>query len=95
MIEIGTGATLQYGSDSYPATVIEVKSERLVVIQEDTATRLDNGGPYTESQQYAYTPNPDGRTLKVSLRKSGYWRTVGGDTLVFIGNRRMYRDPSF
>lgn len=92
---IGMGATIHVGSDSYPATVIQVtRNGKRVVIQEDIATRIDNNG-LSESQEYTYMPNPQGEIHIVTLRKDGRYRETGGKTPVSIGYRRKYYDPSF
>jgi hypothetical protein len=92
---IGMGATIQVGSDSYPATVIQVTNNgKRVVVQEDIATRVDTNG-MSESQQYTYEPNPNGTIYIATLRKDGRWRVTGGKTPVSLGFRRKYYDYSF
>lgn len=92
---VGMGATIHVGSDSYPATVIQVtRNGKRVVIQEDTATRIDSNG-MSESQDYKYEPNPQGEIHIVTLRKDGRYRETGGKTPVSIGFRRKYYDFSF
>ena len=92
---VGMGATIHVGSDSYPATVIQVtRNGKRVVIQEDIATRIDNNG-MSESQDYTYEPNPKGEIHIVTLRKDGRYRETGGTTPVSIGFRRKYYDFSF
>jgi hypothetical protein len=92
---IGMGATIQVGSDSYPATVIQVTNNgKRVVVQEDLATRVDDNG-MSESQEYTYQPNPQGTIYIATLRKDGRWRVTGGKTPVSLGFRRKYYDFSF
>jgi len=92
---IGMGATIQIGSDAYPATVIQVTNNgKRVVVQEDTATRVDNNG-MSESQQYTYEPNLQGTIHIATLRKDGRWRLTGGKTPISLGFRRKYYDYSF
>lgn len=92
---VGMGATIHVGSDSYPATVIQVtRNGKRVVIQEDIATRIDSNG-MSESQDYKYEPNPQGEIHIVTLRKDGRYRETGGKTPVSIGFRRKYYDFSF
>lgn len=95
--DVGDGATYGVGSDCYPFTVIRVSdSGKTAWIQEDFAKRIDKGGPYTEMQYYEYSPNPDGRVMRVSHRKNGAWRPVGSDhSCVIFGARRKFRDPHF
>ncbi len=64
---VGMGATIHVGSDSYPATVIQVtRNGKRLVIQEDIAIRIDNNG-MSESQEYTYEPNPHGDIHIVTL----------------------------
>jgi len=92
---VGMGATIHVGSDSYPATVIQVtRNGKRVVIQEDIAIRIDNNG-MSESQEYTYEPNPQGTIHIVTLRKDGRYRESGTTTPVSIGFRRKYYDFSF
>lgn len=92
---IGMGATIQIGSDSYPATVIQVTNNgKRVVVQEDTATRVDANG-MSERQDYTYEPNPQGTIHIATLRKDGRYRLTGGKTPIHIGSRRKYYDYSF
>lgn len=93
--EIGMGATILMYSDRHAATIIDIHPNgKRIVIQEDTATRTDNNG-ISESQAYTYTPNPNGETHTVSLRKDGSWRISKSKTQVGIGYRREYYDYSF
>ncbi len=95
MPTIGMGATIQVGSDRYPGTVIQVtQNGRRVVIQEDDATRTDNNG-MSESQEYTYQTNPNGRLYIATLRKDGRYRLMGEKTPVYIGKRNKYYDFSF
>lgn len=95
MPTIGMGATIQIGSDSYPATVIQItQNGKRIVLQEDNATRTDNNG-LSELQEYTYQANPNGAIHIATLRKDGRYRLTGGKTPVSIGIRRKYYDPSF
>jgi hypothetical protein len=96
--EVGMGASICVGSDSYAATIIEVSTDKKkVVIQEDKATRAE-GFDYFSNQVYDYEPNEFGAKYSYSLRKNGYWHQVGQGTkgsFLSIGNKREYQDPSF
>lgn len=95
MPTIGMGATIRIGSDSYPATIIQVtRNGRRIVLQEDNATRTDNNG-LSELQEYTYETNSNGTTHIATLRKDGRYRLTGGQIPVSLGNRRKYLDPSF
>lgn len=92
---VGVGATIRVGSDSYPATVIQVtQNGKRIVLQEDDATRIDNNG-LSELQEYTYQTNPNGTIHIATLRKDGSYRLQGEKTPVSIGIRRKYYDPSF
>lgn len=92
---IGMGATIRIGSDSYPATIIQVtRNGKRIVLQEDDATRTDKNG-LSELQEYTYQSNPNGTTHIATLRKDGRYRLQGEQIPVSIGIRRKYYDPSF
>lgn len=92
---VGMGATIHVGSDSYPGTVIQVtRNGQRVVIQEDTATRIDNNG-LSESQEYTYETNLNGEIHIATLRQDGTYRITGSKVPVSLGFRRKYYDPSF
>lgn len=94
---VGMGATYSVGSDRYAFTVIRILSPTRIVLQQDNYKRTDNNG-LSESQEYEYTPNPDGRVVTVSLRKGDKWVEVGmpkQSSGYWLGKRRTYLDPSF
>lgn len=91
--EIGMGATICHWSDKTAATVVYITPKRLI-LREDHATRVDKNG-MSESQEYAYSPNPEGREWFVSLRKDGTWRVSKSKEIVTLGVRRQYHDYSF
>jgi len=93
--EVGMAATIHIGSDSHPATVIQVtRNGKRVVVQEDLATRTDNNG-MSESQQYTYQADPTGAIYIATLRKDGSYRVTGGKMPIHLGSRRKYYDYSF
>lgn len=92
---VGMGVTRGAGSDAYPYTVVEILGPRRIVVQADDYRRTDDRGPFTEQQDYEYTPNPDGHRLTLSLRKDGAWKQMRSSQIYWLGNRRAYRDPSF
>lgn len=93
--EVGQGATLIYWTDRTPATVVAIeRNGRLIVVQEDTATRTDSNG-MSDAQSYEYERNPNGRTHEATLRKDGSYRLKGGQTRVALGARSKYHDFSF
>ncbi len=92
--EVGMGATILMYSDRHAATVVEILSPKRILIQEDTATRTDKNG-MSESQEYAYSPNPKAPVREFSLRKSGRWVEKKGSTVLMLGERDHYYDYSF
>lgn len=91
---VGMGATLISWSDRYPYTIIQVITDRKIVVQEDNATRIDSNG-VSESQNYEYSPNPDGQTYTLTKRKNGQWKVSKDGTKFAIGYRSKYYDYSF
>jgi hypothetical protein len=98
--EVGTGCTVLLWTDRKAATVVASFVERkrtYVTVQYDTATRTDDNG-MSESQDYAYEPNPNGIKRDFELRPDGRWSERGsrgkGNGLL-IGVRQAYHDYSF
>ena len=92
---IGAGATIYYYSDCSPATVIRVtQNGKKIFIQEDKYTRLDKNG-FSELQQYSYEPDSEGTIHVATLRADGTYKIAKSKTVVAIGIRRRYWDPSF
>jgi hypothetical protein len=95
--EVGMGVTYCCGSDRYPFTIIEVVSDKKIVVQRDNYKRIDNNG-YGGQQEYEYQQDSEGVTKIITLRKNGRW-IAQGDPLsahgYLIGERRAYLDPSF
>lgn len=89
---VGMGITIAGYSDRRVATIIKVgPSGKTFIAQEDFARRVDNNG-MSDCQTYAYSPNPNGRTVVIIKTKHG-WRTEGCGVL--IGFRNAYHDYSF
>lgn len=96
-LKVGIGATEIVGSDRYPYTVVEVLSDKKIVVQADDYKRTDKNG-MSESQTYEYTPNPNSLRVVVTLRKNGRWVREGesGKGRGFaIGHRDAHQDPHF
>lgn len=98
---VGVGATELCYTDRHAFTVIEVKDDTHITVQEDTAARTDNHG-MSDSQQYEYAPNPDGRKVDLLLCKDGRWRSGVKNraakrtgTVFLVGSRCEYHDFSF
>jgi len=99
-LKVGDGATYGIGSDRYPYTVVEIKSEATIIVVADHYKRIDKNG-FSENQEYEYTPDPNGCRITVTRRRERddyVWRkkgeTKGGGRFSFHG-RNAYQDPSF
>jgi hypothetical protein len=98
---VGMGATECCYSDRHAYTVVDIirfktgtrKGEvKEVVLQQDTATRIDKNG-MSESQEYTYTPNPNAERKTARLHKDG--RFYLGSSIIRIGERDEYYDFCF
>lgn len=94
-LEIGMGASIQIGSDSHAATVIDIShNDTRIVLQEDESIRTDKNG-WSESQTYEYKRDPNGELYYATLRADNTWRLKGTQSIVRLGSRRRYYDFSF
>jgi len=92
--QIGMGATINYVSDKVPATIVEIRSN-CIILQEDKYTRTDNNG-FSEVQEYTYAPNLEGLLYTATLRKDRVYRLKGSPNIyITLGKRRRYFDYSF
>lgn len=96
---VGMGVTKLGYTDRTPYTIIEIISEKEIVVQEDNAVRTDANG-MSECQRYTFSPNPNGHKVVLTLRRSGRWIEKGipdkkGATQYMIGERMKYYDYSF
>jgi hypothetical protein len=105
---IGMGVTMTSYSDRHAGTIIAIKKVGkgvLITVQSDTVKRIDKNG-MSESQEYEYTPNPDGAIHYYKQREPntrwvhGYFKPETGKFNkasggLFIGERDEYYDFSF
>lgn len=100
---VGDGATYSIGSDRYAATVVKVEISKsgktiTVTIQDDNREAAP-GSNYYGKQEYIYTPNPNGSTMRVRYNdRIERWVEVGQKgygRFVTFGHRSAYSDPSF
>lgn len=98
---VGMGATALLWSDRHAGTIVEVlhyqsgprKGQiRAVVWQRDKATRVDRNGP-SDTQSYAYEPNPQAPREVFTLRADGRFVRQGGTTPLALDRRDEYIDP--
>ena len=104
---VGMGATVLCWTDRHAATVTALlnSSGTIIVVREDYARRIDKNG-MSESQEYEYSRNTEGR--RYIFRKGAHgdwqqieinsktqrWNKVEGPGLR-IGEREEYHDFSF
>lgn len=101
---VGMGATELMYSDRHAHTIVEVltnaKGEpKRIGTRRDIPARTDTNG-MSECQVYQFTPAPESTPCTYwTLRKTGQWIREGeslrGGTVLRIGDRSEYRDPSF
>jgi len=95
---VGTGVTLPSYTDRYAGTIVEILSDKKIVIQEDKAIRTDNRG-MSEDQDYKYERDPSAPKVIFRLRKNGTWVVDGQPMnvgqIACLGYRRAYHDFSF
>lgn len=96
--EVGMGATVLMFSDRHAATIVSVETPKCIIIQHDIATRTDKNG-LSEDQSYTFAPNRNANPETYTLRKNGTWvkegESMSQGTILRIGTRDEYRDPSF
>ena len=96
--EIGMGATMILWSDRIPFTIHKVEGKKLWASMDNA--KMTEGNMQSEKQVYIYSnlnkDKPE-RWVLFTFRKDGRWHrgtTLQGSVLV-IGNRERYDDPSF
>ena len=65
-------------------------------VQADLWKRIDHNG-MSECQSYEFTQEPDAPLELITLRKDGKWHlgTTMSDSVMVLGVRHKYFDPSF
>ena len=96
-------------SDVRPCEVVEVKSEKKVIVREMKAERDPDwkpdfvAGGFTahctnnNRQNWICSSDPDGRLMAISKRKDGRWYEVGGNhnSFVFSDKPLKHHDYNF
>lgn len=96
---VGMGVTEVTGSDYRAYFITEVSpSGKTIEVQRAKTRRTDSNG-LSESQDWTIEPDTNGTRKRLSLRKDGYFRTVGSSMEWWnrwgVGNAREYMDPHF
>jgi transcription elongation factor Elf1 len=90
---LGMGVTESIGSDSSAYTIIEMKTDRRIVIQADVSLMTEGSG-YTEHQEYAFSRNQHAAMKALSKNKEGLWVAVRDRSYRYtLGRRHERRNP--
>lgn len=100
MPQIGDGATILMWSDRRPGMVVQVsKSGNSVHVAGVSYKRIDNNGPFTESQEYEFGTEAKGPGVEYTKRRNGQYVLKGDDMKngqrVMLGYMDAYTDPTF
>jgi len=91
-ITVGMGMGGHYPNDTYAFEVVEIKSDKKIVIREMTAKISPDFKPEmivggfcahctnNHEQKWDITSNPDGRLMTLTKRKNGSWDVEGSKT---------------
>lgn len=98
--EVGMGATIYAGSDSYPATVSRVSKNGKTLWVKQDKKMVTSGTWETGNVTYVTLPDEDAPERQYSLRSNGQWIMKGVATnarygSLGLGYRRYAQDPSF
>lgn len=102
---VGMGVTFLYWTDRSPGTIVEINRSRYIVCTDDDYRRIDANG-MSESQEYEYNSNFDGRRRYFRKDKKNKWREMvrnengrlvfaGSSSGLLIGEREKYHDFTF
>lgn len=101
-IEVGTGGHYGFNGDRYPFTVVEVVSEKEVIIQADSFKVVEENSFYKEGPvKCEFYRNENALKIALTLRKNGRWFPKGlamGKGICWsycIGERAYSRNPHF
>lgn len=99
--EANNAATINFGSDALPATIINVRrfktglrqgQPREITVRRDT-DKVISGSGHDGSAIYTYFTDPDGATWTFTLDRKGKFRN--GIAVLTLGIRERYYDPHF
>ena len=77
--EVGMGATMLVGSDRYACTIHRIftyQKGKIVLEVTHDESKLVSGSAQSESQEYEYTPRPDGAKHLYMKGDNGLWQEV-------------------
>jgi hypothetical protein len=102
---INEGATICYAKDRHAGTVVAYDHIRkIVTVQQDKATRIDNNG-MSDSQDYRYETDENGalyhfkfkngKWVEVMKSDKGRWKQMRSSNGIIIGERDEFYDFTF
>lgn len=98
-VKVDDPATITFGSDAYPATVVAVRRSKSgtlkgqvteIHVQSDEYWAV-SGSAQDGSAKYEYVRNEDGAVRVYKRRRNGEFGEPGG--WLIVGERRAYYDP--
>ena len=94
---IGDGVSIGYGSDSYPATVVDTTKGSVRVQTDDCFCIKPETSYGSGDSEFIYSRNPEGSIQTFTVRKNGRLYPKGGSNKYgSLGAGRLYyRDPHF
>jgi len=91
--QVGMGVTKLLYSDRHAYSVVEVVSDKVVMVKRDIAKPQHEG--MSDSQHWEYQEDKNATPIKIKLHKKGYWYQEGDTTTRFlVGVRDEYFDYS-
>lgn len=87
---VGDGVKYGINGDLYPATVIRVTDSTVIVQDDNYRCTKPMSAWGADDAEYEYTPNPNGRTRKFTVKKNGSVTEVGTN-YCFLSHERRYR----
>lgn len=101
-IEVGMGGFYGFNGDRYPFTVIEVVSDKEIVIQSDSYKVIELGAMYKEGPvKCEFFRNENALKMTLTFRKNGEWYPKGlairkgYSWSYYVGERIYSRNPHF
>jgi hypothetical protein len=98
---VGMGASYGFNGDRYPATVVEVKSPKTIVVTHDSYKVTEKNAGYKEGPlECEFTTNLDGEQIVLTKRKNNRWVRKGHDMWSIwswykLGERYYSQNPHF
>lgn len=91
--EVGQGCTEHLFTDSHACTITKVTPSKKTIYYRRDVSKIVGGSAQDGSAKYEYSFDKNGYDNKATLRKDGYYRSVGTNYPISIGVRHEYYDP--